>query len=1085
MINKEELNKLYYYIIPYKFNDKTVRVYRSKQTGEFVFYYDTQEGMQLVDVEAEKILTRFFTTDPEVMYGLTVDDAQEVKKKGLFKKEYKKTETVVKENYEGHTEISYKIQINSDKKQKVKKPVSIVIETFKDNDVKDGITEEKVNSLKNLMKESLEENFERLLSLGVKEELCIKIFEKMHHVTIDCTKEPSDEYVLALFQPLISTVQLYYVDENLNQDGTFSEDLKKKLRHELSHASTENHVISGLEKNNVNYAFNEMFTEFVAGKNEKGEYTGYVEGMKYFHQLFDEKPPLEMIEAYLENDVDKFYESFANTFDCSKDDAIKFSMTLDATFHILGRDKVGMQNRSVAPIYYENVQRQIILFRLKQLDKQGVELSEETITKLSKTMGVEPEKVVGQIGNVLLSKTPENMFVEGQKERLIDQVIKLGETYKSGIGNSIQEVFERTLNILASNEKTTEQDKKLTDQGTMDIGKLDLDMSIYFIKGLSEQYKLENFDKLKDVLDKKSLDYLYSSLTTLKDENGQKKLQELCENDKDLRKGVVKQALTGSMGAKRMREEGYMVSLFKSLDDKEKSDIFAEIFLRNKQIGDKGLEVQSAISTRMLQNINYGTKGNETNFPANIIPELFECVTKQGTELMVRQLVDDMNTAGIFNDKSLNEIFKGYYGEETSLLGTQAQMYEKACKNILGDKWESNTEYKEKIEAMRYKEKLFDKNREMISKIYGYDTIPQECEEIVDNNIAKIMDFASKRKEIGHCAWLDILDEIKQGENLGKEELTQKKVELVDKMLKDKHFVDGVGKDFVYGDLDKYVNLARKLKYQQEDVQNKVDVIDEIIFNNVFFTDERCKEFYEANKEEVHNVIIGSPEKKSCAIELFDKNQELLNNMLGPKNQYKANYFDNKTNIVSYIFKNDKDLFGEEVVEIYKDIKENPTKYGAEELREKKAFIIDKIVENKDKISAFGRAMMGEKEFNELLNVVAFEKNPLSVHLREQFGMINSEPAKVSKSEIENIKAEIINFIVSREDFKEGFGKHLYENSKEDFDKLISFDEDMKYIISDVIQIKLQERIETKETKHEEDITKKQTKTNTMEKGGN
>ena len=510
MVTKEDLNQLYYYIIPYKINDKTVRIYRSKQTGEFVFYYDTQDGMQLVDVEAKKILTKLFTTDPENMYGITVDDAEEVIKKGLFKKEYKKTETVVQENYEGNTEIVYDLQINSTKKQKTPRTVKVVIETLTDKDTKDGITKEKVEILKKLLKDSLDENFERLISLGIKEDLCKMIFEKTHHFTVDCTKEPESDSVLALFQPMLSTIQLYNVDDIIKKDGTYSEALKKNLRHELSHALTENHVISGLQKNNVNYAFNEMFTEFIAGKNSNGEYTGYAGGMKYFHQLFDEKPPVEMIEAYLENDVEKFYKSFADTFDCSRDDAVKFSMTLDATLHIMGRDKIGMQNRNVAPIYYENVQKQIILFRLKQLDKQGVELSDETIKKLAQTMDVEPEKVVGQIGNVLLSKTPENMFEKGQKERLIDQIIKLGETYKSGLGNSIQDVFERTLNLLASNEKTTEQDKKLTDQGGMDIGKLDLDMSIYFIKGLSEQYKLENYDKLKCVLDKKSMDYLYS-----------------------------------------------------------------------------------------------------------------------------------------------------------------------------------------------------------------------------------------------------------------------------------------------------------------------------------------------------------------------------------------------------------------------------------------------------------------------------------------------------------------------------------------------------------------------------------------------
>ena len=1085
MVTKEDLNQLYYYIIPYKFNDKTVRIYRSKQTGEFVFYYDTQDGMQLVDVEAEKILTKLFTTDPENMYGITVDDAEEVIKKGLFKKEYKKTETVVQENYEGNTEIVYDLQINSTKKQKTPRTVKVVIETLTDKDTKDGITKEKVEILKKLLKDSLDENFERLISLGIKEDLCKMIFEKTHHFTVDCTKEPESDSVLALFQPMLSTIQLYNVDDIIKKDGTYSEALKKNLRHELSHALTENHVISGLQKNNVNYAFNEMFTEFIAGKNSNGEYTGYAGGMKYFHQLFDEKPPVEMIEAYLENDVEKFYKSFADTFDCSRDDAVKFSMTLDATLHIMGRDKIGMQNRNVAPIYYENVQKQIILFRLKQLDKQGVELSDETIKKLAQTMDVEPEKVVGQIGNVLLSKTPDNMFEKGQKERLIDQIIKLGETYKSGLGNSIQDVFERTLNLLASNEKTTEQDKKLTDQGGMDIGKLDLDMSIYFIKGLSEQYKLENYDKLKCVLDKKSMDYLYSSLTTLNDENGQKKLQELCERDKDLRKGVVKQALTGSMGAKRMREEGYMVSLFKSLDDKEKTDIFAEIFLRNKQLGDKGLELQSAISIRMLQNINYGTKGSDTNFPASIIPELFECVTKQGTELLVRQLVDDMNPAGLFNDKSLCEIFKGYYGEETSLLGTQAQMYEMACRNIMGDKWESNTELKEKIENMRYKEKLFDKNRDLISRIYGYDTITQECEEVVDNNIAKIMEFAGKRREIGHCAWLDILDEIKQGENLGKEELTKKKVELIDKMLKDKHFVDGVGKDFIYGDLDKYVSIAKRLRYQQEDVQSKTEVIDEIIFSNVFFTDEKCKEFYEANKEEVDKIIVGSPKKKTIAIELFDKNQEMIKNMLTPLDEFKEKFYDDKSNIIGYILKHEPDLFGQYILELYEDMKENPSKYSKEDLREKKSYIVKKIVENKGNLSSFELAMMGENDFKELLSVMEFDKNPLSVHLKEQFEMINANPPVLSETEIENKKAEILNYLSSRQGFKEGFGSHIYESSKQDFDKLFEIDEDAKYVIFDAIQTRVDERHDEYDAKHNNEQTKKQTKTETIEKGGN
>ena len=649
-MDKEQLKKMYYYVGPFIYKNKMVRIFRTKTTYSYVFYYDNKGQLELVNARDSLNLTKILTPDPKKIYNgamaFGVEAVQPQRPATPPSKPHilqNPSEVEVQKPYE--REQGFNVWARDDE-GKVVGEISVNARHIPNpSKPSKPLTKEDIMAVK--------ETLEKFSNFFGSNNTINKILNRINNISIiydgkEGLAETTKLRALGYWEMSEKIIRI------LDSDKRDKAETDHTLAHELIHAFSTNGEKCGFDLGGGAYrAINEMFTEFLNGPKVDGSYS-YNDYVNYLTSLFGKELPSESISAFFDNEPEKMVGVFAKELGVTEDDIRQFMFTLDAQLQIESHFNKGYkaENAKLLEAYKENTNNYITMFKLCQLRKNGEKINNQTLERIARETGKDVTSLVKGITESLITTVGEGSMSLKTKHELLIEMLTLNGQYKEVVFETIEN-YPNKNNFLFKGEE-------FSASGLKDVSQLNGDLATFFINSLGIDYQLNNIGNMQKLYDENAMQTLRLSVLRLNYENKQEKLISFYETNRDIYKNLIVDCLTGAL-AGGYNDMELFGALYGKLNDSEKQECITnacKLSVERNRYAPMQEEVLAPFALYIIT--------NNTQLPNKECADmLFNTLTKYDASV----------TAETFED--LVQIYNGFEQDKNAI-------FEKAAMNMVG-----------------------------------------------------------------------------------------------------------------------------------------------------------------------------------------------------------------------------------------------------------------------------------------------------------------------------------------------------------------------------------------------------------------
>ena len=662
-MDKEQLKKLYYYVGPFIYKNKMVRIFRTKTNYNLVFYFDNKGELTLASPKEAQELTNILTPDSKTLFdlALTIEPTKPNLPTGPKPPRAKPNIATSTEKpslakpYSESTKFNFVLKDSSDKVVSISTITATHIP--RKNEPALTVPLQKIQTLSN--------NIERLKRLGVSDSIIKKAVDRLNgynliYDDIERGRMSSQFSASGYCSAPDKTVKILSSNPNEPSDSLSKPHSQHTLSHEFFHAMASENDYSGVKTPNGAFSvFNEIYTELLTGPHEDGRYS-YSEYIDLYTSIFGKELPAKNIEAHLENDPERFCELLAKQIGASTDDIKQFSFVMDAHLQIQKHfDYNQIVNEQLLDVYKQTEQYYTTMFHICKLKKDGKSINDQALEELAHKFGTSVDGVIENITSMVMGGfSSDSMQTETKQEILIDMITST--KYGNDIVHSIYEIFQKSKSPLTINSETS---STLTEQG-LNNSILSPDMENFLINAVSPKYLLQNINSLQKNFSPQALDIIQGIVLKSDFENKSELISQISKQNREVFKNMAVKTITGTHVSTELIREIYGI-----LTPEEQVEVITTA-CKNSYEANKNLPAtEEVLDTYALYDIITKPTSNPLRLDPNPLPN------KEITDLIFNTITK-YDKSGIMSDMHFFKFL--YYGQE------QSEILENFATNMLG-----------------------------------------------------------------------------------------------------------------------------------------------------------------------------------------------------------------------------------------------------------------------------------------------------------------------------------------------------------------------------------------------------------------
>lgn len=486
MISKEELKAMYYYVGPYIYKNRLVRVFKTKtKNSKYVFYYDNKGELTLMGFRASNELAKALNTDIKVLYDVSDSsyfdvDLNDVNLNSIFfrkKAKQTKPESAIETPEVSDSGNGEALDLESEETspEAENEPTWRSIES---NSMEARLIPNSEDGTKYILEIRdlagvTEEPYVARMSLESKLEIegtVYPLLEFMQNAVVDGILENYENYKEVVTEPDTNKMlqrnngekiticnDISYLEGNKNSASLGFYDLETKdiainfssttqldnvegamknvFKHEHGHSIADNRsetksitvglitINNGIEGIAATEVINVLFAK---------DTVGYSKLKEKAEALFGNDIPKEVFDAYFKNDPEQFKQVTADAIGSTKEEAQLFWSRMDYYYRLGYSDSLpNMTPEQQDALFDEQgklIDRQIVQIKVNQLEREG-KATPEAIQELYDRFNVEREN---SVENVVEKETTQELTQETTQEAFFSGYTQFKQDMEEG-----------------------------------------------------------------------------------------------------------------------------------------------------------------------------------------------------------------------------------------------------------------------------------------------------------------------------------------------------------------------------------------------------------------------------------------------------------------------------------------------------------------------------------------------------------------------------------------------------------------------------------------------------------------------------